>query len=61
MITTAMNISHLEPIITNTAKGEIHSQYLDSTKAKHDLNWEPSYSLEQGLKSTIEWYTEFLS
>jgi nucleoside-diphosphate-sugar epimerase len=24
------------------------------------LNWFPKYSLEEGLKETIEWYQEFL-
>ncbi len=56
-----MDKEHLQPEITNTAHGEIHSQYLDSSKANHMLQWEPEYSLENGLIQTIEWYTDFLS
>jgi dTDP-glucose 4,6-dehydratase len=29
---------------------------LDSTKIKKELNWTPSISFEQGMKSTLEWY-----
>jgi len=32
----------------------------DRTKAKKLLNWEPKYSLEDGLKKSIEWYRENL-
>ena len=60
-ITKYMGKEHLQPKITNTAHGEIHSQYLDSSKANHLLQWEPQYSLETGLIQTIEWYTDFLS
>lgn len=55
------NCTHLKPIIENNATGEIHSQYLDSTKAQKRLDWQPSYSLEKGLAETIDWYRNFLS
>lgn len=29
---------------------------IDNTKIKAQLNWEPSYTFEQGMKETIEWY-----
>lgn len=29
---------------------------LDISKIKEELNWEPRYSLEEGLKKTIEWF-----
>jgi len=32
------------------------SRALDNSGAKQLLGWEPSYSLEEGLKETIEWY-----
>ncbi|MBI4488558.1 MAG: dTDP-glucose 4,6-dehydratase [Deltaproteobacteria bacterium] len=31
---------------------------LDATKIRHELGWEPSISLEDGLQSTISWYRE---
>lgn len=34
------------------------SLFLDCTKAKEVLGWEPKYSLEQGLYKAIEWYEE---
>ena len=32
------------------------SRALDNSRAKQLLGWESSYSLEEGLKETIEWY-----
>ena len=54
-----MNCKELKPAILDEAKGEIKNQYLDSSKAKKLLGWQPKYSLEQGLKETICWYIEF--
>ena len=34
------------------------SLFLDCTKAKEVLGWEPKHSLEQGLYKAIEWYEE---
>ncbi|MBI4972702.1 MAG: GDP-mannose 4,6-dehydratase [Candidatus Omnitrophica bacterium] len=41
-------------------KGEIDEQYLASDKAKKVLGWQPKYTLEDGLKQTIKWYSDFL-
>jgi len=51
----------LKPQILNNAKGEIQDQTLCSKKAKDKLGWTPSYSLEDGLKETIEWYKSYLN
>jgi len=53
--------SNLEPDVRNEASNEIKSQYLDATKARTLLNWAPSFSLETGLLSTIEWYKRYFS
>ncbi|MEI7817139.1 MAG: dTDP-glucose 4,6-dehydratase, partial [Desulfuromonadales bacterium] len=29
---------------------------IDATKLKNDLNWSPSYTFEQGIAETIDWY-----
>ena len=50
----------LEPKILGTAKNEIKHQYLSAKKARKILGWEPGYTLDKGLKETIEWYTDFL-
>jgi len=55
-----MDCAHLTPDVRNTAQGEIHSQYLDATKAKRVLGWEPRYTMEEGLAETIAWYKEYV-
>lgn len=60
VIQKLMHAEHLEPIIQNTAKGEILSQYLSSEKAERLLKWKPSCGLGKGLEETISWYREFL-
>jgi CDP-glucose 4,6-dehydratase len=52
--------SELKPRILGMASGEIDRQFLDSSRAQSVLGWEPKISLEEGLSSTIRWYTEFL-
>ncbi len=34
------------------------SLFLDCQKAKDELDWEPTHSLEQGLRKTLKWYKE---
>lgn len=60
-IQALMQCEHLKPEILNLAKGEIHSQYLDSSKAREILGWEPTYDLDRGLTETIAWYRHYLS
>jgi len=40
-------------------KGEIDKQYLSIEKAKKVLGWEPQYSIDEGLKETIDWYRAY--
>ncbi len=42
--------------VLGEAKYEIQKQYLDSTKARKVLGWQPKYTLTAGLKETYEWY-----
>ncbi|MFG0249631.1 MAG: GDP-mannose 4,6-dehydratase [Phycisphaeraceae bacterium JB051] len=51
--------SDLEPVIMNQAHHEIQAQYLDATLAKAELDWEPRFSLDQGLSETVRWYQQF--
>jgi CDP-glucose 4,6-dehydratase len=49
----------LEPLILDQTTNEIRDQYLSAEKAKTLLNWHPLYTLEEGLKETVEWYKMF--
>ncbi len=51
--------SDLKPVVLNEAANEIRSQYLSAAKARRELDWRPLYSLEEGLKLTIEWYRDY--
>lgn len=51
--------SHLKSKILGVAKNEIDRQYLAINKSREMLNWSPKYSLEEGLKLTIEWYRQY--
>ncbi len=51
----------LEPDIQNTARKEIKHQYLSAEKARKKLDWQPLYTIDQGLKETIAWYKEFFA
>jgi len=42
--------------ILNTAKNEIPKQYLDWSKAKKILKWQPKATFEQAIKNSFNWY-----
>jgi len=52
--------SPLEPDVRNEATGEIRSQFLSAEKARRLLGWKPNFSLEEGLRRTVEWYRRTL-
>ena len=56
-----MGQQSLQPVILNEATHEILRQYLDCSKARRLLNWEPRFGMEQGLRETIAWYREHYS
>lgn len=47
-------------ILPGDFRKEIKEQYVSLEKAKKLLNWEPRYSLENGLLKTILWYKKSL-
>ena len=53
--------SDLKPVIRNEASNEIRQQYLNAEKARRVLGWQPLFTLDEGLKKTIEWYGKFFA
>jgi CDP-glucose 4,6-dehydratase len=51
--------SDLEPVIQNAVTNEIPRQYLSAGKARQALQWTPLFTLDTGLKKTIQWYKDF--
>ncbi len=41
---------------TGNPSGEIDRQFLDSTKIRERIGWEPRVNLREGLSRTIDWY-----
>ena len=58
-ITTLIG-SSLHPDVRSEATNEIRRQYLSAEKARRLLNWSPLFTLDEGLRLTVEWYREFL-
>jgi CDP-glucose 4,6-dehydratase len=52
--------SKLEPEVRNEAANEIREQYLSARKAREVLGWQPIFTLDEGLRRTIDWYRVFL-
>jgi CDP-glucose 4,6-dehydratase len=52
--------SRLEPEIRSEATNEIRHQYLSAARARERLNWKPLFTLDEGLRRTIDWYKAFL-
>jgi len=51
--------SDLEPDVRNEAVNEIRRQYLSAEKARTLLEWQPLFTLDEGLGATIAWYRDF--
>lgn len=47
--------------ILNTSKNEIQKQYLSAKKAHDILGWQPTFTLDEGIDKTIDWYRGFFS
>ena len=56
----ALMKSDLRPEVRNQSPNEIREQYLSAAKARDVLGWKPLFTLDEGLRRTIEWYREFL-
>jgi CDP-glucose 4,6-dehydratase len=56
-VLTMMARPDLTPIIQNIATDELREQYMVAEKAHRVLGWTPRFTMEQGLRETIAWYT----
>jgi CDP-glucose 4,6-dehydratase len=52
--------SDIKPQVLGQASNEIRYQYLSAAAAREELGWAPKYTLEEGLKKTVDWYKAFL-
>ena len=47
--------SDISPVYKPARKGELNRSVLNNAKAKKDLEWEPEYSLDDGMKAVFSW------
>ncbi len=52
--------SHVKVEILDRAKAEITTQYLDGSKIKNMIGWEPKATFEEAIKETFDWYKHIL-
>ena len=53
--------SDLCPDVRNEVNNEIRHQYLSAEKARRELGWRPMFTLEAGLRKTIDWYKDYFA
>ena len=44
-------VKYMEPRL-----GDVKRNYSDTRKARSELGWTPSYTLDSGLRETVAWY-----
>ena len=47
--------SEIKPLYKPAREGELKRSVLNNAKAKQELNWEPMYSLDDGMKEVFNW------
>lgn len=64
------NLEIVQTILKELGKSEVLIRYvedrlghdkryaIDASKIRKELGWEPSYTVEEGLKETIQWYVD---
>jgi CDP-glucose 4,6-dehydratase len=52
----------IQPDVRGTSRqpGEITRQWVDSTKLRTTSGWKPRFTLEEGLRRTVDWYRQHL-
>lgn len=49
----------LKPIVKNEPVKEIEHQHLSAAKARKVLGWRSEYTIDEGLKETVNWYRKY--
>lgn len=50
---------YVEPKILSMTTAEIKDQHLDSSKARKELGWKSTVTLEKGITKTYDWYVNY--
>lgn len=56
LITNAVNKGDIKPLFSESRLGDIDHSVLDNTAASKELNWEPHYSLVDGIREAAVYY-----
>ena len=51
--------SPIEPLVNDSVRTEIPHMHLSSDKATERLGWNPQFSLDEGLKRSVNWYRRY--
>lgn len=57
-IDTEINNRYTQPIYKQARLGDIHRSLLNIKKAKIQLGWEPQYTLQNGIKQTVNYFKD---
>lgn len=49
-----------KPVYRDFRPGDVRHSEADISKARHELGYEPTHNLEQGLKDSLDWYRTHL-
>jgi CDP-glucose 4,6-dehydratase len=58
-ILAIMGREDLKPVVLGGNSGEIQNQWLSARKARELLGWSPTYTIDEALTETVQWYREF--
>ena len=50
---------YVEPKMLSMTTAEIKAQHLDSSKAREELGWKSTVTLEKGITKTYDWYVNY--
>jgi UDP-glucose 4-epimerase len=56
MVLGILGAERLQPVYTSPRPGDIRHSLADISLAKEKISFQPRYSLEAGLRATIEWF-----